>query len=245
MTFALIPEGKFVMGSPTSEIHRAADELAHVVQITRPFYLGMCEVTQAQYRAVMGTNPSWFSSEGGGKAQVADIDTDLFPVENVSWNDAMEFCRRLSAKERRAYRLPTEAEWEYACRAGARTAYYTGNMEVDLSNAGWYGANLIPAGSSLNRTNRVGQKEPNAFGLYDMHGNVWEWCADWYDKDYYSGSPGQDPAGPPSGSARVIRGGGWLRGPRLCRAAYRGKLGADDRQYVSGFRVCLPIVSAQ
>jgi formylglycine-generating enzyme required for sulfatase activity len=244
MKFRLIPEGKFVMGSPEFEIYRVPDESQHVVQVTQPFYMGMCEVTQGQYQAVMGTNPSWFSSSGGGKARVTGLDTDLFPVENVSCNEALEFCRRLSAKENRAYRLPTEAEWEYACRAGTRTAFYTGNMEADLAKAGWYGANLIPVGSSSNRTNRVGLKEPNAFGLYDMHGNVWEWCADWYDADYYSDSPEQDPSGPLSGVARVIRGGGWLRGPRLCRSAYRGKLAPDDRQYFTGFRVCVTIASA-
>jgi formylglycine-generating enzyme required for sulfatase activity len=241
MMFALIPSGQFVMGSPPKEFHRTAGETQHVVHITRPFYMGMCEVTQSQYRAVMGTNPSWFSSAGGGQARVSGMDTDLFPVENVSWNDAQEFCRRLSQKEGRAYRLPTEAEWEYACRAGSRSAYYAGNAELDLSKAGWYGANLIPAGNSTSRTNRIGLKEPNAFKLYDMHGNVWEWCADWYDADYYSGSPVQDPAGPLTGTARVIRGGGWLRGPRLCRSAYRGQLAPDERQYFTGFRVCVSV----
>jgi formylglycine-generating enzyme required for sulfatase activity len=180
---------------------------------------------------------------GGGKAQVSGIDTDAFPVESVSWNDAQEFCRRLAAKEGLAYRLPTEAEWEYACRAGTRTPYYTGNTESDLAKAAWYGANLIPAGSSLFRTNRVGRKEVNAFGLYDMHGNVWEWCADWYDADYSSASGAQDPTGPITGLDRVMRGGGWLRGPRLCRSAYRGKLDPDERQYSSGFRACLSIAA--
>src|SRR4029079_2436464 len=121
MKLMLIPEGKFVMGSPASELNRAADESQHVVEITQPFYLGTCEVTQVQYRSVMGSNPSWFSSQGDGKTRVSGVDTDFFPVENVSWNEALEFCRRLGEQEGRAYRLPTEAEWEYASRAGSQT----------------------------------------------------------------------------------------------------------------------------
>jgi formylglycine-generating enzyme required for sulfatase activity len=238
MEFMLIQPGEFVMGSPPSEVNHAVDEQQHVVRITQPFYLGRYEVTQAEYASVMGHNPSWFNASQIDDLQAADRDTSRLPVDSLSWGDALEFCRRLSAIERRTFRLPTEAEWEYACRAGTRTAYYTGGAEADLSKAGWYGAKLTPLGNTTKRTSRVGQKEPNAFGLFDMHGNVWEWCADWYDKEYYANSPADDPIGPLSGAARVIRGGGWCRGPRLCRSAYRGKLTPVDRNNFSGFRVC-------
>jgi formylglycine-generating enzyme required for sulfatase activity len=244
MEFMLIPPGEFVMGSPAAEMNHTADEHEHVVRITHPFYLGRYEVTQAEYVSVMGRNPSWFNASRIDDSQAAGRDTTRFPVDRISWDDAHEFCRRLSAIEGRTFRLPTEAEWEYACRAGTRTAYYTGGSEPDLSKAGWYGANLTPAGNTKKRTNRVGQREPNAFGLFDMHGNVWEWCADWYDTDYYAGSPAIDPVGPPSGVARVIRGGGWCRGPRLCRSAYRGKMIPTDRNNLSGFRVCSSTAAA-
>ncbi len=237
MKLALVPAGEFLMGSPEGEENRGDDEQQHRVRITQPFYLGVYEVTQEEYQKVMGANPSYFSSRGDGEAHVSGIDTRRFPVEGVSWEDAVEFCRRLSEKEGRPYRLPTEAEWEYACRAGTTTEYYTGNGERALGEAGWYGALSTPVGNSEKRPHRVGQKRPNAFGLYDMHGNVCEWCSDWYDGSYYATSPVADPQGPSSGSLRVFRGGGWGIFPVYCRSADRLWHVPSFRYRVLGFRV--------
>jgi formylglycine-generating enzyme required for sulfatase activity len=175
----------------------------------------------------MGSNPSRFKGE------------DL-PVENVSWNDCLEFCRKLTERQRAAgrlpagvaYRLPTEAEWEYACRAGTTTRYYTGDSESDLARAGWYD------GNSGDRTHPVGQKVANAFGLYDMHGNVWEWCQDWYGP--YGTANATDPRGPQRGPGRVVRGGGWYYYARKCRSAYRNFCNPDNAYDFYGFRLVLP-----
>jgi len=208
-----IPGGTFLMGSPETEEGSSNDERPqHTVMVT-PFFMSKFPVTQAQWEAVMGTHPSYFK---GAKR----------PVEDVSWGDAVEFCRRLSKKTGHTYRLPSEAEWEYACRAGTTTPFYFGKtITTDLAN---YDGNdpyaSGPKGISRNQTTDVGSFPPNAFGLYDMHGNVGEWCRDRYDSDYYSKSPGENPYGPgPSSlSSRVVRGGGWRDGARLCRAASRG-----------------------
>jgi formylglycine-generating enzyme required for sulfatase activity len=173
MKLNLIPPGEFAMGSPKSEPGRWDDETQHLVKITKPFYLSAHEVTQAQYEQVMGKNPSYFSVSGNGKGRVSG-DTSQLPVERVSWNDAVEFCRKLSDEEGVEYRLPTEAEWEYACRAGTTTAYSFGNDVAQLGEYAWY------ADNSENTSHAVGEKKPNAWGLYDMHGNVWEWCQDWF-----------------------------------------------------------------
>ncbi|HQU45660.1 MAG TPA: SUMF1/EgtB/PvdO family nonheme iron enzyme, partial [Pirellulales bacterium] len=218
MKLRLIPAGRFWMGSPESEVERGGGERRHQVRITRPFYLGVYEVTQAEYKRVMGDNPSDFSSGGKAAVLVSGLDTRRFPVENVSWDDATDFCEKLSdrAGERaagRRYRLPTEAEWEYACRAGTTTPFHFGG---ELSGRGANCNGNYPYGTSvkgpyLGRTTTVGsyRDRANAFGLYDMHGNVWEWCADWYDSKYYDDSAADDPQGPAAGSFRVIRGGGW------------------------------------
>ena len=192
MKLVLIRPGRFVMGSPDSEQGRAADEgPQHVVVISKPFYMGVTEVTQAQYEAVMGTNPSDFKGPTN-------------PVEKVGWADAVEFCRKLSEKTGKAVRLPTEAEWEYACRAGTKTRFSFGDSEGALGDYAWY------MGNSGNKTQPVGRKKPNPWGLYDMHGNVMEWCADMYGN--YSSEASTDPQAPGSGGRRVFRGGAWKNG---------------------------------
>jgi len=208
MKLVLIPAGKFIMGE---------EKDLHEVTLSKPLYMGVTEVTQAQYQAIMGTNPSKFKGETN-------------PVETVSWNDATEFCKKLSEKTRRAVRLPTEAEWEYACRAGSRTRFCFGDAEQGLGDY---------AAIRDQKTHPVGQKKPNAWGLYDMHGNVWEWCADWYG-DYPKGAA-TDPQGAASGSQRVLRGGSWNSDPGDCRAALRDRLYPGNRYYDFGFRVVVSL----
>jgi formylglycine-generating enzyme required for sulfatase activity len=221
MKLVLIPAGEFMMGSPGSDDDAFHDEKPQRrVKITKPFYLGVTEVTQEQYEQVMGENPSEFK------------DDPQCPVEKVSWEDAEKFCERLSEKEGKTYQLPTEAQWEYACRSGSTTKWCFGDSESQLDDYAWYDDN------SGNTTHPVGQKKPNAWGLYDMHGNVWEWCANWWDDDY-SESSSTDPTGPSSGSVRVGRGGGWYDAAWYCRSAYRyggpPGIGVDHL----GFRVSL------
>ena len=219
MKFKLIPAGTFIMGD--ARVNK--DWTPHEVILTTSFKMGVHEVTQAQYEQVMGVNPSEFKGADN-------------PVETLSWDDAVEFCRRLSAlpAEKAAgnvYRLPTEAEWEYACRAGTTTKYSFGDDESELRDHAWCSEN------SDVQTHRVGSKKPNAWGLYDMHGNVFEWCQDRYG-DYPSGSV-TDPTGPAVGSGRVIRGGGWSYPAEDCRSADRGWDYPSIRDYGLGFRVCL------
>jgi formylglycine-generating enzyme required for sulfatase activity len=245
MQLVLIPAGEFLMGSPREEDKRRPDEgPQHEVKIRKPFYLGAYTVTQAEYKAVMGSNPSWFSATGGGKDKVDGLDTSRFPVENVSWDDAQKFCARLSAapaekKAGRKYRLPTEAEWEYACRARTRTPFHFGKaLSSDRANFdGNYPYGGASRGPYLDRTCKVGSYGDNAFGLYDMHGNVCQWCADWYKKDYYGYSPKEDPKGPDSGTSRVLRGGSWDLFGEDCRAAGRSRGEPGYRCNGDGFRV--------
>jgi formylglycine-generating enzyme required for sulfatase activity len=218
-----IPAGTFKMGSPEIEADRWDDETLHEVTISKPFYLGKYPVTQSQWQAVMGSNPSYFK-------------VPQRPVEQVSWEDAVEFCKRLSEKpgERESgwsYRLPTEAEWEYACRAGSQTAYSFGDDARLLKDFAWFSDN------SNSQTHPVGRKKPNAWGLYDMHGNVWEWCGDWYG-DYPRGSV-TDPTGPNEGPYRVGRGGSGDYGAAGCRSAFRDGPVPSVRGHDYGFRVAL------
>jgi formylglycine-generating enzyme required for sulfatase activity len=208
MKFVLIPAGEFMMGTGPR---------THNVRITKPFYLGVTEVTQGQYKKVMGDNPRSFSRTGD------------FPVERVSWEDAVEFCKKLSAKEGETYRLPTEAEWEYACRAGSTTRYCFGDDESQLGEYAWFNEN------SNRRTHPVGTKKPNAWGLYDMHGNVWERCQDWLG--YYAESPTEDPLGPATGSYRVYRGGSCYSNARNCQSSNRSGSPPTARDHNQGFRV--------
>ena len=222
MKLVLIPKGTFMMGSPESEEGRKENETQHEVTISKDYYLGVTEVTQAQYEKVIGKNPSYYQG-----AIVGNENADL-PVEQVSWDDAVEFCKKLSElpeekKAGRVYRLPTEAQWEYACRAGSKTAYSFDDEEGLLPVYGWFNRN------SSNRTHTVGLLEPNAWGLYDMHGNVWEWCSDWYE-EYPKGAV-SDPTGPKEGSIRVLRGGGWDDVAADCQSAIRGRYDPSDRNY--------------
>jgi formylglycine-generating enzyme required for sulfatase activity len=233
-----IPAGKFTMGSPPGEPGRQSNEEAHEVEISRPFYLGAYLVTQGQYHKVVGSNPSYYCASGAGRGAVAGLDTSDFPVETVTWDDAVAFCAKLSAlpaekAARRAYRLPSEAEWEYACRAGTSTAYHFGNAVA----AGQ--ANCRP--TTMNRTSKVGSYQPNGWGLYDMHGNVWHMCADWYDANYYRASPKKDPTGPAAGTTWVARGGSWSNTATACRSAHRAWVTRGQRNYLVGFRVACDI----
>ena len=230
MKLMLIPKGTFMMGSPESEECRDKDENQHEVTISKDYYLGVYEVTQAQYEKVMGRNPSYFQG-----AIVGNENADL-PVDRVSWEDAVEFCKKLSdlpeeKKAGRVYRLPTEAEWEYACRVGSKTAYSFDDEEGLLPEYGWIKRN------SSNRTHTVGLLEPNAWGLYDLHGNVWEWCSDRHG-EYPKGAV-SDPTGPCEGSNRVIRSGGWYGEAALCRSALRRGHVPSIRLNSHGFRLAL------
>ena len=234
MVLVRIEPGTFLMGSPDTDKEANDNEKPrHWVRITRPFYLGECEVTQDQYRKVTGKNPSAFEGDRNR------------PVEQVSWADAVAFCNALSAKEGLTpfyreevtiaggggYRLPTEAEWEYACRAGSSTRYSFGDDAAGLGEYAWFG------GNSGDATHPVGQKRPNGFGLYDMHGNVWEWCWDGYEAGYYRNSPADDPRGPSRAPAWGFRGGGWNGDPRVVRSAIRIWFAPGYKLSVLGFRV--------
>jgi len=227
MKLVLIPKGTFTMGEPIQggTFKMGQEQLEHEVTISKDYYLGVYEVTQAQYEKVMGENPSYFQGDKAAERHpqtgriVKDGDGSNHPVERVSWYDAVKFCQRLSElpeekKAGRVYRLPTEAEWEYACRAGSKTYYSFGDNPESLGDYAWFGEN------SNGQTHPVGKKKPNAWGLYDMHGNVWEWCSDRYSGRYPTGAV-TDPVGPKEGSARVNRGGSWGGGAALCRSAHR------------------------
>jgi len=224
LEMVLLPSGEFMMGSLDSEKSADKDEKPqHKVRITKPFYLGRQLVTQEQWEAVMDNNPS-------------QIKAPKNPVENVSWDDCQRFLEKLNAKtgmQRGKFVLPTEAQWEYACRAGSATRYCFGDEELALGEYAWYGAN------SGNTTHPVGEKKPNAWGLHDMHGNVWEWCQDWYNVRYYANTPTDDPTGPATGSNRVFRGGGWGDDAGGCRSADRYAYEPGGRGCYLGFRVSL------
>jgi formylglycine-generating enzyme required for sulfatase activity len=210
----------------------------HRVRITTPFWLGMHEVTQGEFERVIGRNPSVFSAAGTEQDKVARQDTSDFPVEMVSWDEATEFCLRMAGlnAERtagRVYCLPTEAQWEYGCRAGTATRWYSGDDEGALNEHAWTIANHD------GKTHPRGQKSPNAWGLHDMHGNVWEWCQDWWAADFYKPTLLEDPLGAPRGSSRVYRGGGWGDRAANCRSADRHNVGPLHRGPSLGLRVCL------
>lgn len=227
MKLVWIPAGSFKMGSLSSEAQREDDEgPVHRVTHSKGFWMGTYEVTQKQWRKVMGSNPS--HRKGNNR-----------PVENVSWNECQEFCRKLSAKEGYTYRLPTEAEWEYACRGGTTTPFAYGRS-INSRQTNFDGSepyNDSAKSDFQGKTLEVGSFSANTFGLYDMHGNVREWCQDWYSSSYYRDSPARDPQGPKSGKNKVRRGGSYGSKGKWCRAAYRGAKEPDDRNKFTGFRV--------
>lgn len=271
MTFRLIPPGEFMMGSSSQEIEKSLQEVQdddrwracmrseaprHKVILTQPWYVGIHEVTQSQYESVMGTNPSHFSPQGAGKDDVTTIDTAHHPVETVSWNDAAEFCAKLSLMEGlkpcyfrtgeavtpldgTGYRLPSEAEWEFTCRAGTISRFWSGDKDEDLIPAGWFGVN------SQQRTHAVGELKANPFGVFDVHGNVWEWVQDWWEPDYFGQTaeePSVDPAGPSSGGTQhVVRGGYWRYSASGCRSSVRYADIPWSRLDLFGLRVVLDV----
>jgi formylglycine-generating enzyme required for sulfatase activity len=220
MELVLLPAGTFVMGGdPVAEQADENEAPRHPVAFETPVHMGRCTVTQAQWEAVMGANPSEFKGPDR-------------PVECVAHGEALEFIQRLNRLEdTRAYRLPTEAEWEYAARAGATGAYCFGASTVQLAEYAWYAKN------SGGATHPVGQLTANAWGLHDMHGNVHEWCADWFDRNYYAASPPRHPQGPRNGLARSLRGGDWSSADWYCRSAIRSLSAPDRRSPRVGFRV--------
>lgn len=228
MEFVLIKPGKFMMGSPEDEPGRYTGERLHAVNLKNPFYMQTTELTQAQWKALMGKNPSSHKRCG-----------ETCPAEEVSWEDAQQFIQKLNQKEgTNKYRLPTEAEWEYACRAGSTTAFPNGGItklqcdrEDNLDSIGWY------CGNSNNMIQPVARKKPNAWGLYDMHGNVQEWCQDWFG--VYPYDEVTNPKGPPSGSYRVMRGGVWYSPARDCRSASRFGSPPHYRFQHIGLRLCM------
>jgi formylglycine-generating enzyme required for sulfatase activity len=242
-----IQPGSFTMGSPTNEALRGADETQHTVNISRGFWIGKFLVTQAGYLAVIGTNPSYFAAANGYS------DNPELPVERVVWFDATNYCGLRTVQERTdgqiplnyAYRLPTESEWEYACRAGTTTAFYLGSKlssgEANFNGQYGYDAELgsifNPTGTYFQETTPVGNYLPNQWGLYDIIGNVWEWCQDWYG-NYPSGDV-TDPQGPEAGLDRVVRGGSWFQTAQSCRAAQRGYEYLYSTNFDTGFRVIL------
>jgi formylglycine-generating enzyme required for sulfatase activity len=270
MKFALIKAGEFLMGSPDDDKDAYDDEKPqHRVRITRPFYLGIHEVTRGQFRrfvdeagyqteAEKDGQGGWGWNEQEKKSEQNPRytwlnpgfeQTDEHPVVNVSWNDAVAFAEWLSRKEGKTYRLPTEAEWEYACRAGTTTLYFCGDDAEGLADVGnvadgtakakYSNWTTITAQDGFVYTSPVGRYRPNAWGLYDMHGNVNEWCWDWFGSDFYKSSRVDDPAGPLQAAFRVLRGGSWSSFPRRCRSAPRIREPAGYRYNDLGFRLAL------
>lgn len=228
MKFVWIPPGSFVMGSPKGEKQRIDSETQHKVTLTKGFYMGVYLVTQEQWQEVIGKNPSQFTGEKN------------LPVESVSWNDCQEFIKKLRAKDpdKKEYRLPTEAEWEYACRAGTTTPFHFGDT-ISTDQANYDGNFAYGAGKKgicRGKTTPVDAFPANAWGLHDMHGNLYQWCQDWYGE--YPKTDVTDPQGPAKGDTRVIRGGTWYTGPSLCRSARRDGMAAGHRDNYYGFRLC-------
>ena len=269
LKLVLIPAGKFMMGNhgtPAGTVkkyggwmswagyahknepadQRQVDEKnlsdeypAREVTISEPFYMGIYELTQAQWKAVMGTEP-WMTKKAiyRAKFQARAPGFDDYPVVWVSSYDAIEFCRKLSKKTGMSVSLPTEAQWEYACRAGTTTAFSFGDELSKLNDHGWYGGRVRDPNGADGYAHRVGQRKPNAWGLYDMHGNVWEFCSDWYDKDFYSRAPSVDPENTTKTDHRSLRSGSYFSAPTLSRSAQRNSwTSPETARYNYGMRV--------
>ena len=224
MKFVWIPPGTFLMGSPKEEVGRDKNETQHKVTLTKGFYMGVHTVTQEEWVAVMDNNPSRFQG------------VKNLPVDSVSWEDCQEFIKMLRKKDKKLYRLPTEAEWEYSCRAGTTTPFHFGET-ISTDQANYYGEAVYGDGMKgeyRKKTMPVGGFPANAWGLHDMHGN--QWCQDWYGD--YPKKDVVDPTGPDNGNFRVLRGGSWSLNPRNCRSAYRHWYGPDARTFSCGFRLC-------
>ncbi|WP_372399924.1 formylglycine-generating enzyme family protein [Azospirillum sp. HJ39] len=236
MAFVPIPAGRFLMGSPDSDREaRAFEKPQHEVTISKPFHFGRFEVTQSQWEAVLGENPydrdrsNPYYTLPGMRERITRPDHPA----TVSWNDAQEFIAALNRREGGdRYRLPTEAEWEYAARAGTQSRYSFGDDDADLGRHAWFGEDFNTGG-----THPVGRKEPNPWGLFDIHGNAWEWVQDWYDPNAYASSPSIDPQGPESGRHRVVRGGSWHATATSWRSAFRRDYDPDYRGISIGFRL--------
>lgn len=282
LKLAWIPAGEFFMGSTAADLDKVArfdpsfrkeyvpeEQPRHKVGITRPFYLGLYDVTKAQFARFVQEQNYTTEAERDGQGGLGYNQAqgnfargpqytwrnagfpqdDNHPVVNVTWNDAVAFCQWLSRKEQQAYRLPTEAEWEYACRAGSQTLFQhgddpeglalVGNVADGTGKATLSNLNAISAKDGYVFTSPAGRFKANAFGLYDMHGSVWQWCSDWFDSGYYQQSPPADPQGPATGLHRVYRGGSWRMAAWLCRSAYRGRNEPSYRDFNLGFRVAL------
>jgi formylglycine-generating enzyme required for sulfatase activity len=260
LEMVVISQGDFEMGSPKGEYYRKADETPHQVRFRKPFLMGTYEVTQGEFEKVTKRNPSIYAPKGE--------DTSRFPVENVTWFEAIDFCNRLNKLDGfepfyrmenvktdkdvirsatvtilggNGYRLPTEAEWEYSCRAGTRSAFHYGHSsngtEANLKPGPAIGYGSEPMWKVLGRPDKVGAYKPNQWGLHEMHGNNGEWCWDWYDKDYPTDKLVIDPFGPDKGTQRVVRGGSWMVNERSCRSATRYYLTPDEQKNFVGFRV--------
>lgn len=224
--FVWIPPGTFMMGSPKDELEKKPDETQHKVTLTKGFYMGVSTVTQEQWQAIMGQNQSKFRGERN------------LPVETVSWEDCQAFIKKLREKDKEQYRLPTESEWEFACRAGTTTPFHFGNT-ISTGQAN-YNGDLTPYGNGMKGVNRhrtmpVGSFPANGLGLHDMHGNVWQWCQDWYGD--YPQEAVVNPQGPEKGDRRVLRGGS-CSFPVICRSAFRYGVRPSYRSENIGFRIC-------
>lgn len=229
MKFIKIPKGYFQMGSPDNEEGRYNRETLHWVTLTKDFYIQTTEVTQAQWTSIMGTKP-W-----EGKPNVKSGDN--FPATYISWDDCKEFIKKLNEHEKTdRYRLPTEAEWEYACKGASKGPYGFSGTAQDLDKYAWFNDNTVK--NNENFAHETALKRPNKNGLYDMHGNVWEWCEDWYSEDLGK-EDAKDPKGPPEGKGRVFKGGGYVFSARDCRSANRYFNMGVFKDFVLGFRVVM------